>query len=130
MFSWFLISVAAASCFYGCWLVWLLLYVFMVVQNQKNDIFLLKFSPQVKLFAILTRINTNLKCIKDWALLWIKQTDGPGLCFEYQYEAQLPAPREALIKAGCTKNFGRERKVKNACEKKSPLKTIALAVDE
>ena len=43
---------------------------------------------------------------EDCGFLWIKQTDGTGLCFEDQYEAlqnwreELPAPREALTNAG------------------------------
>ena len=48
---------------------------------------LIKVFTTSKTFAILTCINTNLRCIKDCGLLWIKQTDGPGLCFEDQYEA-------------------------------------------
>ena len=36
-----------------------------------------------------------------------KQTDGPGLCFEVggpaTFKDELPALREALIKAGCAK---------------------------
>ena len=66
-----------------------------------------------KTFAILTWINTKLRCTEDCGLLWIKQTDGPGLCFEDQYEAlkisrkQLPASSETLIKAGCAKMSGR-----------------------
>ena len=31
------------------------------------------------------------------------------------FKEELPAPREALIKAGCGKNVGKECKVKNAC---------------
>ena len=66
---------------YGCWLVRLLL------NSVVADLyFLSKFSPQVKNFAILTCINTNLRCIKDCRLMWTKQTDGPGLCFKDQYE--------------------------------------------
>ena len=66
---------------YGCWLVWLL-------NSVAADLyFLSKFSPEVKTFAILTCINTNLRCIKDCGLLWIKRTDGLGLCFKGQYEA-------------------------------------------
>ena len=64
---------------FGCWLVWLLLYIFMAADLY----FLSKFSPQVK----LTCINTSLRCIKYYELLWIKQTDGLGLCFNDQYEA-------------------------------------------
>ena len=78
---WLLTSLAAALYFRGCWIIWLL-------NNMAADLyFLSKFSPQVKTLAILTCINTNLRCIKDYGLLWIKQTDGPGLCFEDQYEA-------------------------------------------
>ena len=70
----------------------------------------------------------------DYGLLWIKQTDGPGLCFEDQHEAlqtsrkKLTPPREALIKAGRVKNFGVVSKtlVGNKC----PLKTVVPAVDE
>ena len=84
---WLLISVAAALCLHGCWLVWLLIYLtvlFYQELNLKKIIFLLKFSPQVKVFAILTCISTNLGCTKDCGLLLIKQTDGLGLCFEHQ----------------------------------------------
>ena len=87
---------------YGCWLVWLLLYIFMVADwlvwlliclkvlfsrtEPEKNIFLIKVYTTSKAFVILTCINTNLKCIKDWGLLWIKQTDGPGLCFKDQYK--------------------------------------------
>ena len=64
---------------YGCWLVWLLLYIFMAAD-------LIKVFTTSKTFAILTCINTNLRCIKDCRLMWTKQTDGPGLCFKDQYE--------------------------------------------
>ena len=40
------------------------------------------------------------------------------------------APRKALIKAGCAKNVGKERKVKSPVGKKCLLKTIALSEDE
>ena len=43
--------------------------------EKKKKNFLSKLSPQVKLFAILARIDTNLRCIKDCVLLRIKQTD-------------------------------------------------------
>ena len=61
-------------------------------------------------------------------MLWIKQTDGWGLCFDDQYESvwspanfkeELPAPKEALIKAGCDKNVGKERKVKTPIQNRS-----------
>ena len=65
---------------YGCWLVWLLLYIFMAAD-------LIKVFTISKTSAILICINTKLRYIKDCGLLWIKQTDGPGLCFEDQYEA-------------------------------------------
>ena len=86
---WLLISVAAALCFHGCWLISLVAdlldsLILSRTENQKTNTFLSKIS---KTFAILTCINTNLRCIKDCGLLWIKQTDGPGLCFEDQYEA-------------------------------------------
>ena len=42
---------------YGCWLVWLLLYIFMAAD-------LIKVFTTSKTFAILTCINTNLRCIK------------------------------------------------------------------
>ena len=60
---------------------------FKLRTEPKNNIFLSKFSTQVKLFAILTCINTNMRYIKGCGSLQIKQTDGPGLCFENQYEA-------------------------------------------
>ena len=43
---------------------------------------------------------------EDCGLLWIKQTDGQGQCFEYQYEALQISRKncQALIKAG--KNVG------------------------
>ena len=83
------------------WKVWAVYLKFMVagyfrcyfiflwlLNSVAADLYCLsKFSPKVKIFAILTCINTNLRCIKDCGLLWIKQTDGPGLCFEDQYEA-------------------------------------------
>ena len=72
---WLLISVAVALYFDGCWIVWLLIYIFIKVFTTS------------KTFAILTCTNTNLRCIKGCGLLWIKQTDGSGLCFEDQYEA-------------------------------------------
>ena len=73
---------------YGCWLVWPLLHVFMAAKYCDCwSIFFIKVFTTSKTFAILTCINTNLRCIKDCGLLWIKQTDGPGLCFEDQYEA-------------------------------------------
>ena len=46
-------AVATASCFHDC----------------SEPEFLSKFSPQVKYFAILTCINTDLRCIKDCGLL-------------------------------------------------------------
>ena len=88
---------------YGCRLVWLLLYVFMVAgwlvwlliclivlfyqKLKQKNIFLIKVFTTSQTFAILTCRNTNLKCIKDCELLWIKKTDGLGLWFEDQYEA-------------------------------------------
>ena len=73
---------------YGYWLVWLLLYIFMAIKWCGCwSIFFVKVFTASKTFTILTCINTNLRCIKDCGLLWIKQTDGPGLCFEDQYEA-------------------------------------------
>ena len=55
---WLLISVAAALCFHGCWLISVVAdlldsLILSRTENQKNNIFLSKFSPQVKLFAIL-----------------------------------------------------------------------------
>ena len=98
---------------YGCWLVWLLLYIFMAAKYIGCwSIFFIKVFTTRKTFAILTCINTKLRCIEDCGLLWIKQTDGPGLCFEDQYEAlqlsrkKLPAPNKTLIKAGCAKMLG------------------------
>ena len=73
---------------YGCLLVYLLLYIFMAAEYFGSwSVFFIKVFTTSKTFAILTCINTNLRCIKDCGLLWIKQTDGPGLCFEDQYEA-------------------------------------------
>ena len=73
---------------YGCRLVWLLLYIFMAAEYYDCwSIFFMKVFTTSKNFAMLTCINTNLRCIKDCWLLWIKQRDGPGLCFEDQYEA-------------------------------------------
>ena len=67
---------------YGCWLVWLLLYVFMVADwlvwllicltvlfyqelNLEKNFFIKVFTTS-KTFAILTCINTNLRCITNW----------------------------------------------------------------
>ena len=73
---------------YGCWLVWLLLYIFMAAKYTGCwSVSFIKVFTTRKTFAILTCINTKLRCIEDCGLLWIKQTDGPGLCFEDQYEA-------------------------------------------
>ena len=51
---WLLISVAAALCFHGCWLISVVAdlldsLILSRTENQKNNIFLSKFSPQVKL---------------------------------------------------------------------------------
>ena len=49
---------------------------------------LIKVFAISKTFAILICINTKLRCIEDCGLLWIKQTDGPVLCFEDQKNEQ------------------------------------------
>ena len=67
-FTFLWIFMAAEYC--GCW-----------------SIFFIKFFTTSKTFAILTCINTNLRRVKDCGLLWIKQIDGPDLCFKDQYEA-------------------------------------------
>ena len=71
---------------YGCWLVWQLLYVFMVADwlvwllicltvlfyqelKIKKIIFFYQSFHHKQNFAILTCINTNLRCIKDCRLL-------------------------------------------------------------
>ena len=73
---------------YGCWLVWLQLYIFMAAEKCGCwSIFFIKVFTTSKTFATLTCINTNLRYMKDCGLLWIKQTDGAGLCLEDQYEA-------------------------------------------
>ena len=46
--SWLLISVAAALCFHGCWLVWVLLCFFNKVFTTSN------------FFSVLTCLNTSL----------------------------------------------------------------------
>ena len=77
---------------------------------------LIKIFTTSKTFAILTWINTKLRCAEDCGLLWIKQIDGPGLCFEDQYEA-LQLVKQVVPKCqGCAaKNVGKERKSRNAC---------------
>ena len=50
---WLLISGVADLCFYSCWLVWPLLYVFMAALKQKDSIFFIKVFTTSKTFEIL-----------------------------------------------------------------------------
>ena len=60
----------------------------------------------------------NCSEYEDCALLWIKQTDGPGLFWgsvssPANLKEDLPPAREALINVA--RMLVKERKVKNAC---------------
>ena len=59
----------------GCWLVWLLLYVFIVADWLVWLLIYLTVLFYQELKTILACIDTNLRCIKDCVLLRIKQTD-------------------------------------------------------
>ena len=77
----------------------------------------------------------NSSAYEYCGLLWIKQADGPGQCFEDQsvrspvnFKEELPTPREALIDAG--KMSVKERKVKSPCGSLSPQNRSARGKTE
>ena len=97
---WLLIGLAGALYFHGCWSI----FFIRVFTTSKIDMYKYKFKMYKILWITVNQANRWARSVFQWSV-W-----SPA-----NFKEELPVSREALIKEGWAKNFGKEPKVKNAC---------------
>ena len=99
-------------------------FIFSWLLNNVAADLIIKVFTRRKTFAILTCLNTNLRCIKDCGLLWIKQMG--RVCVSRismkpcKFQGITAGSQGSLDKSRLCQNLWKEHKVKYACGKKTP----------